>query len=138
MKAIPPSAPRSPIPPRPLSAPPAPITLPATPIASVLRDQARTEEMPAHPPSVAPVFAPYVTSAPLSRDWYVYMADGRHLGPLSTDFLARGWVAGQIPQNIFLGTAGEAGWRPIVQVPEIMEAARALQEWNQTASQSMR
>jgi hypothetical protein len=94
--------------------------------------------MPSHPPSVAPVFAPYATTAPLSRDWYVYQHDGRHLGPLSTDFLARGWVARQIPRDIYVGTAGEAGWRPIAQVPEIMEAVQALEAWNLTASQPPR
>jgi hypothetical protein len=93
-----------------------------------------TVETPMHPASVPPVFAPYPTNAPLARDWYVYQADGRHLGPLSTDFLARGWVARQIPHDIFIGCAGEAGWRHIGQVPEIMEAVRALQAWNQVAS----
>jgi hypothetical protein len=93
-----------------------------------------TVETPAHPPSVPPVFAPYATNAPLSRDWYVYQRDGRHLGPLSTDFLARGWVARQIPRDIFVGTAGEASWRPIGQVEEIMGAVRALEAWNQVAS----
>lgn len=93
-----------------------------------------TIETPMHPPSVPPVFAPYATNAPLSRDWYVYQADGRHLGPLSTDFLARGWVARQVPHDIFVGTAGHAGWLHITQVPEIMEAVRALEAWNQVAS----
>jgi hypothetical protein len=93
-----------------------------------------TIETPAHPPSVPPVFAPYATSAPLARDWFVYQPDGRHLGPLSTDFLARGWVARQVPHDIFVGAAGEAGWRPISQVAEIMEAVRALEAWNRVAS----
>jgi hypothetical protein len=67
------------------------------------------------------------SSPPLSRDWYVYQADGRHIGPVSTWFLARGWLAGQVPRDIFVGTAGEAQWRPLGQVEEIMEAVRALQ-----------
>jgi hypothetical protein len=93
-----------------------------------------TVETPAHPASIQPAFSPYFTSAPLSRDWYVYQADGRHLGPLSTEFLARGWVARQVPRDIWVGAAGEAGWRPIAQVPEIMEAVRALEAWSQVAS----
>jgi hypothetical protein len=160
MSPIPPSPPRSPIAPRPLAVPASPITLPATPVAApAIRaptpsyaavpysapahayspDQAfPTTEMPTHPPSVPPVFAPYATTAPLSRDWYVYQPDGRHLGPLSTDFLARGWVARQIPRDIFVGAAGEAGWRPISQVAEIMGAVQALEAWNQIASQPSR
>jgi hypothetical protein len=75
---------------------------------------------PSYPP-------PAYSAPPVARDWYLYMADGRHLGPLSTDFLARGWLTGQIPPNMYVGTAGEPGWYPVAQVPEIMDAVRALQ-----------
>ena len=70
---------------------------------------------------------PSYSAPPVARDWYLYMADGRHLGPLSTDFLARGWLTGQIPPNMYVGTAGEPGWYPLAQIPEIMDAVRALQ-----------
>lgn len=111
MTPIRPSPPRTPIPPRPLSVPPLPITLPMTPVASV-----------ASPPMELVAAGP-----PLSRDWYVYQPDGRHIGPLSTWFLARGWVARQVPHDVFVGAAGEPQWRPLGQVAEIMDAVRALQ-----------
>lgn len=100
-----PSPPRTPIPPRPLSIPAPPPTLPSTPVAAC-----------------APVVAP----GP-SRDWYVYQPDGRHIGPVSTSFLARGWVARQVPHDLYVGAPGEPGWRPLGQVPEIMDAVRELE-----------
>jgi hypothetical protein len=116
MSPIRPSPPRTPIPPRPLSVPPQPITLPMTPVAA----PARASSAPAPTEMVA-------SSPPLSRDWYVYQPDGRHIGPVSTWFLARGWLAHQVPHDIFVGAAGEPQWRPLGQVPEIMDAVRALQ-----------
>jgi hypothetical protein len=69
----------------------------------------------------------YASTPPLSRDWYVYQPDGRHLGPLSTTFLARSWLTGQIPRDVYVGAAGEPQWRPLAQVQEILEAASAMQ-----------
>jgi len=111
MSPIRPSPPRTPIPPRPPAVPLTPITLPMTPVAAVA--PAPTELAAA--------------STTLSRDWYVYQSDGRHLGPVSTWFLARGWVARQVPHDIFVGAAGDPQWRPLGQVEEIMDAVRALQ-----------
>ncbi|HEY6464331.1 MAG TPA: hypothetical protein VIY73_29390 [Polyangiaceae bacterium] len=111
---------RTPVPPRPLSVAPSPITLPSTPVNGFETDAAHG------PRSQAPsgVFA---SSPPLSRDWYVYQPDGRHLGPVSTTFLARGWLTRQVPRDVYVGAAGEPHWRPLVQVQEIMEAARAME-----------
>jgi hypothetical protein len=112
------------VPPRPSSVAPtplrsptpaggAPITLPATPVGL-----ARVE---------APVVQPSVEPAPLWRDWYVYQADGRHIGPLSTETLARAWLNRQVPQGVCVGAAGDGRWWPLEAVSELMEAARALQ-----------
>lgn len=117
MSPIRPSPPRTPIPPRPLSVPPQPITLPMTPVS----------QAPAAPWSSQAPASLVASSPPLSRDWYVYQPDGRHIGPVSTWFLAKGWLAGNVPQNVFVGAAGEPQWRPLGQVTEIMEAVRALQ-----------
>jgi hypothetical protein len=57
----------------------------------------------------------------------VYQPDGRHVGPLSTEDLARGWISRRVSRDLFVGSAGEPGWRPLGQVPEIMAAVRALQ-----------
>ena len=114
MSPIRPSPPRTPIPPRPLSVPPQPITLPMTPAAAA--------------PALSPAPVELVASSPpLSRDWYVYQPDGRHIGPVSTWFLARGWLARQVPHDVYVGAAGEPQWRPLGQVLEIMDAVRALQ-----------
>jgi len=91
----------------------APITLPATPVA------VPGAEAPVEPSSVAP--------APLWRDWYVYQPDGRHIGPLSTDTLARAWLNRQVPQGVCVGAAGDGRWWPLEAVPEVMEAVRAIQ-----------
>jgi hypothetical protein len=67
------------------------------------------------------------SSPPLSRDWYVYQPDGRHIGPLSTGSLARSWLTRQVPYDVWVGAAGEPQWRPLGQVNEIMDAVRALE-----------
>jgi hypothetical protein len=77
--------------------------------------------------AVPPPMEVVPSSPPLSRDWYVYQPDGRHIGPVSTWFLARGWLARQVPHDVFVGAAGEAQWIPLGQAQEIMEAVRALQ-----------
>jgi hypothetical protein len=112
MSPIRPSPPRTPIPPRPLSVAPQPITLPMT---------------PANTPAPGPSDFASSSPPPPSRDWYVYQPDGRHIGPVSTWFLARGWVARQVPHDVFVGAVGEPQWRALGQVQEIMDAVRALQ-----------
>jgi hypothetical protein len=68
-----------------------------------------------------------MAAVPLSRDWYVYQADGRHIGPVSTSFLARGLLARQVPHDVYVGAAGDPSWRPLGQVAEIMDAVRAFE-----------
>lgn len=101
---------RTPVPPRPAAAP---ITLPSTPVAMYGADASAVP--PGAPPSL------------LWRDWYVYQADGRHIGPLSTDTLARAWLNRQVPQGACVGAAGDGRWWPVEAVTEVMEAARAIQ-----------
>jgi GYF domain 2 len=112
MKGIPPTPLRTPAPPRPLGI--TPITLPATPVS--------------YPPAPASVRPPSELAVVPWRDWYVYQADGRHIGPLSTETLARAWLSGQVPQNVFVGALGDAQWWPLQGVPELLNAAKTIQE----------
>lgn len=138
---------------RPVSVAPSPITLPSTPVSGFATapansfDPASASAFPTAPstgfaaapasayPADPGLAAPrsqapsgiYNSSPPLSRDWYVYQPDGRHLGPLSTTFLARGWITGQIPRDVYVGAAGDPNWRPLAHVQEVMEAASAIQ-----------
>ena len=76
--------------------------------------------------SVAPA-PPRMPSLPPSRDWYVYSPDGRHIGPLSTDTLARAWLGRKVPVGAWVGATGEQQWWPLDAVPEILDAARVIQ-----------
>ncbi|HEY8039617.1 MAG TPA: DUF4339 domain-containing protein [Polyangiaceae bacterium] len=121
-KPIAPTPLRTPLPPRSSAADP--ITLPSTPVAM--------------PSANVPMMPPPLLAAPLWRDWYVYQGDGRHIGPLSTDTLARAWLAGKVPQDSYIGAAGDTRWWPLGAVPEIMDAVRAIHESGQNVGpQSM-
>src|SRR5688500_8771734 len=61
------------------------------------------------------------------KDWYVYQADGNHIGPVSTDLLARGLLAGKVPRDAHVGAMGDAKWQPLLEVAEIQAATRALE-----------
>jgi hypothetical protein len=75
----------------------------------------------------APAVPSGAPPALLWRDWYVYQPDGRHIGPLTTDTLARAWLNRQVPQGACVGAAGDGRWWPLEAVTEVMEAARAIQ-----------
>jgi len=94
-----------------------PITLPATHVS-----------YPVAPASVRP---PSELAVVPWRDWYVYQANGQHIGPLSTETLARAWLSGKVPQGVFVGALGDSQWWPLEGVPELMNAARAVQESQQ-------
>jgi hypothetical protein len=56
--------------------------------------------------------------------YYLFQADGKHLGPVTADVLARDAVAGKLPQDAHVGVAGGNTWQPMTSVPEIQEALR--------------
>lgn len=64
------------------------------------------------------------------KDWYVYQADGNHIGPVSTDLLARGIIAGKVPRDAHLGARGDTQWYPLLSIPEIQQAIASLQGQN--------
>lgn len=63
-------------------------------------------------------------------DWFVYQADGNHIGPVTTDALARGIIAGKVPQDAHVAARGGAQWFPFASVPEIQQALAGLQGQN--------
>ena len=54
--------------------------------------------------------------------WYVYDSAGQHVGPVTTDLLARGIAAGKVSREAHVGAVGTASWHPVLQVPEVMHA----------------
>lgn len=64
------------------------------------------------------------------KDWYVYQADGNHIGPVSTDLLARGIIAGKVPRDAHLGARGDTQWYPLLSIPEIQQTIASLQGQN--------
>lgn len=58
--------------------------------------------------------------------WFVSQASGPPLGPLSTDALVAEVHAGRVPRDAHVAGAGEAAWRPLLEVPEL---AAALSAW---------
>jgi hypothetical protein len=54
-------------------------------------------------------------------DLYV-LKDGRHLGPLTTDAVARAMVEGSIPRDVLVAPPGAARWLHASQMPELLVA----------------
>jgi hypothetical protein len=57
--------------------------------------------------------------------YWVFSADGKHVGPVSAELIARGVAAGKVPEDAFVAPAGTTAWVQIGSVPEIAEAMRA-------------
>ena len=75
---------------------------------------------------VAPDRAAWLWKESGMKDWYVFQTDGHHIGPVSTELLARGIVAGKVPEGAHVGAVGDAQWWPLRQVAEITHAVEAL------------
>lgn len=75
---------------------------------------------------VAPDRASWLLEESGMKDWYVFQADGHHIGPVSTELLARGIVAGKVPAGAHVGAVGDAQWWPLQDVSEISRAVEAL------------
>lgn len=59
--------------------------------------------------------------------WYVYNPTGNHVGPVTTDLLARGIVAGRVPRDSHVGAVGSGSWVPAFDVPEVAQAVRRVE-----------
>jgi hypothetical protein len=99
---------------------------------STSKPSAPPVETAAPRPSAAP--APVVVrpsrapSSPPPRDWWVYQPDGKHIGPLSTESLARACLEDKVPRNAYVGATGESSWWPLAPTIELLLAARALED----------
>ncbi len=60
------------------------------------------------------------------REWYVSVGVGDPVGPVSTELVARGIVAGKVPRSAYVARVGDSMWQDVLDVPEIIQAIRAL------------
>src|SRR5215471_11743762 len=74
-------------------------------------------------------------NTPSIDEWYVYQESGQHVGPVTVDLLARGINAGKVPRDAYAGVAGDSRWRPVLEIPEVAAALRALENARPSASQ---
>src|SRR5262245_54383222 len=59
--------------------------------------------------------------------WFVYGSEGSAVGPVHTDLLARGVIAGRVPRDAHVAAAGDSRWFPMLSVPEIADALRFVE-----------
>ena len=64
------------------------------------------------------------------REWYVCTPESVPVGPVSTDLIARGIIAGKVPRDALIARIGDSVWQRVLRVPEITAALEmlALQE----------
>jgi hypothetical protein len=56
------------------------------------------------------------------REWYVCTRGGDPVGPVSTDLIARGIIAGKVPRSALVARVGDSVWQRALRVPEITTA----------------
>jgi hypothetical protein len=56
--------------------------------------------------------------------WHVRIAEADAIGPIGTDLVVRGVVAGRVPLDALVRRDGDARWIPIARVAEFREAVR--------------
>ncbi len=61
------------------------------------------------------------------KEWYIYQGDGNHVGPVTSEALARGIAGGKVPRDAHFGAVGDPAWVQVTSVPEIAQAIRALE-----------
>jgi hypothetical protein len=60
------------------------------------------------------------------REWYVSVGEGEPVGPVSTELVARGIVAGKVPRTAYVARVGDEIWQDVLDVPEIFEAVKRM------------
>lgn len=58
--------------------------------------------------------------------WFVAADEGKPVGPVSADQIARGILAGRVPRDAMVACQGDAEWRDVLDVREIVAALKAL------------
>lgn len=51
--------------------------------------------------------------------WYLYSDDGKHLGPVAAEYVARALKSGAVTPDRWVTESDRAAWRPVREVPEI-------------------
>jgi hypothetical protein len=59
-------------------------------------------------------------------EWFVFVDSGEHVGPVTTDLLARGIAAGRVPRDARIARGAPSGWLDLMDVPEVVAALDAL------------
>jgi hypothetical protein len=62
----------------------------------------------------------------VSREWYVRVADGSPVGPVSADQIARGIRAGKVPSDAQIVRGGGTRWEDILSSGAVLAALKAL------------
>jgi hypothetical protein len=60
------------------------------------------------------------------REWYVCTRGSEPVGPVSTELIARGIVAGKVPRDALIARIGDSVWQRVMRVPEVTSALELL------------
>jgi hypothetical protein len=60
------------------------------------------------------------------REWYVCTRGSEPVGPVSTELVARGIIAGKVPRDALIARVGDSVWQRVLRVPEITAALEML------------
>src|SRR6204780_4411599 len=79
-------------------------------------EPARSYDRPGAAPAPRGPYNPPPAGGPAMKEWYIYQADGHHVGPVPSDMLARGVAGGKVPRDAHIGQVGDAQWVPLMSV----------------------
>jgi hypothetical protein len=60
------------------------------------------------------------------REWYVCTRESEPVGPVSSELVARGIIAGKVPRDALVARVGDSVWQRVLRVPEITDTLEAL------------
>ena len=63
-------------------------------------------------------------AAPVQNQFYVYSSDNNHVGPVNAELIARGVVAGRVPNDAYVAPLGSTSWVPMATIQEIADAVQ--------------
>jgi hypothetical protein len=67
---------------------------------------------------------PRVPTASVQNQFYVYSTDNNHVGPVNAELIARGVLAGRVPDDAYVAPVGSTNWVPMQSIAELTEAIR--------------